>query len=677
MKAIILAGGFGTRLKEIVSDVPKPMALIAGKPFLEHQIYFLKEQGITEIILAVHYMSDKIKSYFGNGTRFGVEITYSEEEKPLGTAGAIKKAQKYIDDTFLVLNGDSYSQIDIKEFIEFHQSKNSKFSIILKKVSNGIHYGKVSMVGSKIVDLQEKKEGGESIVNSGVYLFEPIIFDYIEEDKYVSLEKEVFPILAKEGLLYGQVYDGYFMDIGRPETYHQFKSDVIKTLMLPRSSTILEAMQKISRSGIDFVALLDQSNKLQGVINNRLIREHILRGGDVKDSVESAMIKNPVTAKITDGPEVISNLLLSGIHHLPILDESGSVVSVEFHSEKIKSENFPIVMGKAPLRISFAGGGTDLPYFFEKYGGVVINTTIDKYSHAILIKRADSKIIINSDTGDELIIDSKKSLNYNGKYDLIKAIINVMKPEFGFEIYLHNDVPPGRGLGSSATLAVLIVSLLSHVQDLKYDDYKIAEIAYKAEIDELKIKGGWQDQYAAVTGGFSFMEFTKDKSIIYPLRLKKEVIDEFNSCLSLCYVGNSHYSGDLQKNVAQNFIANEQDVVNELLSMKNLASKIKDCLLTNELQEIGKILHESWESKKKLGNGISNPVINNLYDTGLRNGAHGGKLLGAGGGGYILFFHSPKVRNHLKRALEKAGGEIMNFNFESGGTVIHTVKSKI
>jgi D-glycero-alpha-D-manno-heptose-7-phosphate kinase len=425
------------------------------------------------------------------------------------------------------------------------------------------------------------------------------------------------------------------------------------------------------------VIVNDENKKLQGIINNRLVKEYLLRDGEIADSVERAMIKNPKTAKIVDGPDVISNLLLEGIHHLPIIDEAGRVVNVEFHSEKIKSESYPMIMGKAPLRVSFAGGGTDLPYFFEKYGGVVLNTTIDKYTHGVLVKRADSKIIINSDLGEELIVDSKKSLTYDGKYDLIKSIVNLMKPEFGFELYLYNDVPPGRGFGSSATLAVLVVSLLAHIQGLRYDDYKIAEIAYKAETEELKIKGGWQDQYAAVTGGFSFMEFAKDKSIIYPLRLKKEVIDELNSCLSLCYVGNSHFSGELQKNVAQNFVRNEQEIVSELLGMKNLAIRIKDSLLTNEINEIGKIIHESWLAKKKLGNGISNHVIDNLYEVGLKNGAHGGKLLGAGGGGYILFFHSPRDRNQLKKYLEQAGGQIMNFNFEFGGTVTHTVKSKI
>jgi mannose-1-phosphate guanylyltransferase len=140
MKALILAGGFGTRLGGVLRDVPKPMAPVLGKPFLEHQIRRLKEFGITEFVLAVHHMSDKIKSYFGNGLRLGVDITYSEEDSPLGTAGAIKKAQRYIDDTFLVLNGDSYFDVDINKLLDFHKSKSSKFTIALTNIKDGKHH---------------------------------------------------------------------------------------------------------------------------------------------------------------------------------------------------------------------------------------------------------------------------------------------------------------------------------------------------------------------------------------------------------------------------------------------------------------------------------------------------------------------------------------------------------
>ena len=186
MKAVILAGGLGSRLKNLVKDVPKPMAYILGKPFLEHQIRMLKDQGIDDIILAVYHMADKIKSYFGTGHRWGVDITYSEEEIPLGTAGAIKKAQKYISDTFFVLNGDTYSQIDFSNFMNFHKYKNSSFTISLAKVSDSINYGTVKLESDRIIEFNEKGDGKTNLINRGVYVFNPEIFEYIEMDKNTS-----------------------------------------------------------------------------------------------------------------------------------------------------------------------------------------------------------------------------------------------------------------------------------------------------------------------------------------------------------------------------------------------------------------------------------------------------------------------------------------------------------
>jgi len=367
-------------------------------------------------------------------------------------------------------------------------------------------------------------------------------------------------------------------------------------------------------------------------------------------------------------------MLLGGVRHLPVLDELGRIVDVKFRLEELKTGKFPVVKGKAPLRISFAGGGTDISYFFEKYGGVVINATIDKYCRATAVKRADHKIIINSDIDGEFEINSKKDIEYNGKFDLIKALIKLMDPNFGFEIYIHSDLPPGRGLGSSATFAVLIASILNHFMEKKYDDYKIAEIAYKAEHQELGIKGGWQDQYAAVTGGFNFMEFTKDKTIIYPLKLREKVINELNHHLLLCYVGKSHFSGDLHEKQEENFREKEKELLENLKNLKVKAIEIKDSLLTNNIKKIGHTLNESWENKRKLSANISNPKIDELYGVGLKNGAYGGKLLGAGGGGYILFFYFPKKRNQLVKALENSGGEIMNFNFDFNGTQVWSFK---
>jgi D-glycero-alpha-D-manno-heptose-7-phosphate kinase len=680
MKAIILAGGLGTRLKEVVSDRPKPMALIAGKPFLDHQIHSLREQNVKEIILAVHYMSEKIKSYFGSGNRFGVDITYSEEETPLGTAGAIKKAEKYIDNTFLVLNGDSYSKIDLEKFLNFHKSEKSDATLSLKNCENASHYGTVIINDNKITNFLEKKESLKGLINTGIYLFEPTIFDYISSGKKISLEEEIFPLLARKGNLNGYIQGGYFIDIGRPETYKQFKRDILENMLITEEESVRDAMQKINKNNIDLVLITNKERELKGVLNNKIIGWHLLKGGELKDNIKEAMIKDPLVGKTDYDEAKISELLLSVTNHLPIVDKDGKISDVKFRIEEIKDGVFPVVSGKSPLRISFAGGGTDLPFFFEKYGGVVISSTIDKYCYATAVKRADLKISINSEL-EEILLDSKKleeggKLEYDGKLDIVKAVINIIKPNFGFDLYLHNDIPPGRGLGSSASLSVLVTKLLSQLQGISCNDNKIAEIAYKSEHEELGIEGGWQDQYAAVTGGFNFMEFGKDKTNIYPLRLKNEVINELNNNLLLCYVGKSHFSGEVQKDQKNSFLNNEKEVVTRLNRLKDTAFDIRDSLLNNNIYRIGGLLHKSWENKKNIDKSISNPKIDKLYNTGINNGAYGGKLLGAGGGGYLLFFCPIQKRKQLTNCLEKIGGEIMNFNFESNGVQTWTVNQK-
>lgn len=195
MKALILAGGFGTRLREVAKDVPKPMVSIAGKPFLEHQLRSLKDQGVEDVVLAVHHMANKIKSYFGDGRHLKMNITYSEEETPLGTGGAIKHAERHLDsDRFLVLNGDSFSQVNMDEFLKFHLEGGGKNlgSISVTQIQDASHYETVGVENGIITAMQireENKAGLPGLINSGVYLFEPGVFDYIEKGRTVSLER--------------------------------------------------------------------------------------------------------------------------------------------------------------------------------------------------------------------------------------------------------------------------------------------------------------------------------------------------------------------------------------------------------------------------------------------------------------------------------------------------------
>lgn len=315
-----------------------------------------------------------------------------------------------------------------------------------------------------------------------------------------------------------------------------------------------------------------------------------------------------------------------------------------------------------------------MPSFFEKEGGVVINSTIDKYCYASARRRADNKVVVNSDLFEEELVFDVNNIVYDGKLDLLKAVIKLMKPKLGMDFFMHNDIPPGRGLGSSATFAVLIARLVDGLNENKYSEEEIAKIAFDAERIELKIKGGWQDQYASITGGFSFMEFSKEKRIIYPLRLKKEVIKELESYLILCYTGKTHNSGEIHASQAEKLSLDEKQVCFEMNEIKRIAVAIKDCLLSNKLENIGALLHESWMRKRRISSKITAPEIDHLYEEGIKNGAEGGKLLGAGGGGYILFFCKPEKRNQLKRALKKVGNDVVEFCFESEGVTTWQAK---
>ena len=666
MKALILAGGLGTRLRPLVSDVPKPMALLAGKPFLEHQIKFLKKSGVNDIVIAVSYMSDKIKTYFGNGKSFGVNILYSDEDSPLGTGGAIKNAEEYLGEDFIVMNGDTYSPIDFQKFMDFHRKGDYLFSVCLKETDNTSNYGSVELDGDRITRFSEKNESGRGLINRGIYILNRRVLEYIEKNRKISLEMEILPLLSDKGLLYGFIDNSYFMDIGLPETYNRLKSDLLRKIFIPPQATIREALRKIKESGLDICLVVSNNEELIGCVSKGIIEDSLINGKGIDSQVLEIMEK-PAIADINDSKEKIKSLLMSGAGVLVIVDEYGRASNLEFRTEKLESTYLPTIRGKVPLRISFSGGGTDSPLFFEKFSGNVISATIDKYCHITVKKRADSAITVNSDMKSEKYTFYLNNIEYDGNFDLAKAIIQIMDIDFGMDILAHNDLPPGRGLGSSASFATLLVKMLAQIQGLNYDNYKIAEIAFRAEREILNIKGGWQDQFASVTGGFNFMEFSKENKIIYPLKLAKETINELNERLFLCYVGNGRDSSKIHDEQENNLCRNEEETIANLKNVRDIAVRIKDSLLTDNLDSLGELMNSAWLSKKRFARSISNEKIDSLYEFGMNNGALGGKLLGAGGGGYILFYFRPENRNRLKIALEKTGSEIVNFKFENSG----------
>lgn len=230
MKAVILAGGLGTRLRKRIDDKPKSMASVSGRPFLEYQIEQLKRYSITEVIFCVGYLEYQIKDFLKNGAEFDVNIKYATEKKLLGTGGALKNAQKYLEDsTFLVLNGDSYLDIDLLDFIRYHKEKEAQGTIALAKVDVSEEYGLVELdKENRIRGFFEKVRGSKDrmIINAGVYLFEPEVLAYIPQQKRISLEREFFPLLLRENVnVFGYLSAGYFIDIGTPQKYDQAQRD--------------------------------------------------------------------------------------------------------------------------------------------------------------------------------------------------------------------------------------------------------------------------------------------------------------------------------------------------------------------------------------------------------------------------------------------------------------------
>jgi len=329
-----------------------------------------------------------------------------------------------------------------------------------------------------------------------------------------------------------------------------------------------------------------------------------------------------------------------------------------------------LIRAKAPLRISFAGGGTDVPPYPEKEGGCVLNATINKYAYGTLRPRKDGQIRIESvDFGISVNYNVDEDLVYDGKLDLVKAAIKKLggQESAGFDLFLHSDAPPGTGLGSSSAMMVALVGLLKEFKNMPLTDYEIAHLAYVIERKDLGIKGGLQDQYAATFGGFNFIEFLKDRVIVNPLKISQDVINELEHNLLLCYTGGTRLSARIIEDQVGRYERGEEETLQGLCQLKEITIEMKNALLQRRLNEFGELLHCAWENKKKLSNKITSPKIEEMYEEARKAGAIGGKISGAGGGGYLLLYCPFEKRHKVAERLKKMGGTITDFGFDPYG----------
>lgn len=327
-----------------------------------------------------------------------------------------------------------------------------------------------------------------------------------------------------------------------------------------------------------------------------------------------------------------------------------------------------IIRSKAPLRISFCGGGTDVSPYPEERGGVVLSATIDKYAFSSLKTIDNGEIRITSLDYDIVAkYNADQDLVYDGELDLVKAVIKKMGYRGGLDMFIHSEAPPGSGLGSSSTMMVSLIGLFKHLLKKPMTDYEIAELAYEVERKDLAIRGGMQDQYAAAFGGFNFIEFLGNTVVVNPLRIPSDTLNELHYRLLLCYTGQTRLSANILKHQTESYVQKKDSVVKALDELKALTVEMKNALLQGRVDDFGVLLHEAWLNKKSLDKNISNTQIDDLYDVARKNGAVGGKILGAGGGGYLLVF-CPFDRKHIiAQKLEELSGQVVEFAFEFSG----------
>ena len=332
-----------------------------------------------------------------------------------------------------------------------------------------------------------------------------------------------------------------------------------------------------------------------------------------------------------------------------------------------------IYRSKAPLRIGLAGGGTDVSPYSDLFGGAILNTTISLSAYATIEPLNENKIIIQAlDRNEEQVFDLLPQLPIDGTLDLLKGVYNRIQKDHstalpGFRLSTFVDAPAGSGLGTSSTLVVAVLGAFKEMLKLPLDEYKIAQYAYDIERNDLQLAGGKQDQYAATFGGVNFMEFYADKVIVNPLRIKPEYLHELENNLVLYFTSTSRESAAIIKEQVKNVHDKNEKSIEAMHHLKDQAKMMKEALLQGNLNEIGLILDYGFEQKRNMAANISNSSIEAVYAAAKAAGATGGKISGAGGGGFMIFYCPCNTRYAVIKTLNTFGGIVRDYSFTKYG----------
>ncbi|HEY8018441.1 MAG TPA: GHMP kinase [Actinomycetota bacterium] len=323
----------------------------------------------------------------------------------------------------------------------------------------------------------------------------------------------------------------------------------------------------------------------------------------------------------------------------------------------------------APLRISFVGGGTDFPHWYAEHGGAVLSTTIDHYVRVRVAPREDREITVRSlDLGQLVRYRLDEGPEYDGVMDLAKAAIDRMGVDTGVDVDIESEAPPGSGLGGSSALVTAMVAGLAMLGDRACSAEEVARLSYAVERDDLGISGGWQDQYAAAYGGCNLIEFGQGGATITPVRADPGRLEELRRRLLLCYTGGVRRNVGLIDTQIELFRAGREDTLLGMKQLQEMAYAMRDTIEHGDLDRLGPMLRDAFESKKRMNpHVVEDTPIEAMLDAAREAGASGGKICGAGGGGYLLIASEPGARAHVRAALEALGGQFAAFDFDRQG----------
>ena len=456
----------------------------------------------------------------------------------------------------------------------------------------------------------------------------------------------------------------------------------LNRIIFQKEATLKEVLERFNETAIHtensgFGIITDKDGRCIGVVSDGDIRRKLIEDISIDVSIKVAMNKEFSFVTNEDNSHKILRQFDNKVVNLPVLDKNGIPVDLYQYSNFVASSRSEqrIIRARVPVRMSYSGGGTDMSSFINDTPAAVLSSTINKYCTASIIVRDDKEIHITSKDLDlKYFSKNIHEIEYGDNLDLIKAAVKIMQPDFGFDLETFAEFEPGTGLGGSSAVVVSVLGALNYFRnEQQLDIYQLSDLAYQVERIDMKLEGGWQDQYATTFGGFSWIEFRKSEVIVSPLLLQRNTILELEYNLMLFRLGGSRSSSEIQKSNISDIDKNsvKQKSFKEMIQ---LAVEMKESLLKGNVKHFADLLHKSWMLKIKMNNGVTNEFVEDCYNAAKELGALGGKLLGAGGSGYLLIYASPLYQKKIKSTLAKKGAIQEMFKFGKNGLEVWSTK---